>query len=486
MKHLPRRLVAGLAGLVLATGAGIMSGGLATVTQAPQPAQAAGPRPLFQLPFPCGETWRLQTYRGHDDYDIDMFAVNGATNGRTIISSYQGTVSFAGWNTGGGWMVRLNHGGGWESLYLHMISQPVVTTGQSVAQGQHLGNVGTTGNSSAPHLHYEQRRDGAKAESWFDGEPSGITTDGDPPGEPLSPPVVRTSQNCGGTSRGVDVASWGPDRLDVFARGSDNRLKHRWYDGGEWSSWEDLGGTLAADPTAVSWGDGRIDVFIRGTNGGLRHKWYAGGGADGWSAWEDLGGNITSAPDVASWGPGRLDVFARGGEGQLVHRRYAGGGADGWSSWEHLGGTLSSGPSAISDQEGRINVFARGDEGQLMHRWYAGGGADGWSSWEDLGGTLSSDPDAVSREPGRINVFARGGENQLVQKWYERGSGQGGWSDWQHLGGNLASAPGAVSRAPTRINVFAVNSAGALIQRYYTAGDGSDGWSTWQNLGTIP
>ncbi|GAB3957209.1 hypothetical protein GCM10027614_72030 [Micromonospora vulcania] len=37
----------------------------------------AGPRPLFQLPVACGETWQLSTYPGHDDYDVDLFPIEG-------------------------------------------------------------------------------------------------------------------------------------------------------------------------------------------------------------------------------------------------------------------------------------------------------------------------------------------------------------------------------------------------------------------------
>jgi hypothetical protein len=173
--------------------------GLAAVTLAAglavrlAPAAAAGPRPLFQLPFACDDVWRLSTYNGHDDYDIDMFATSGTTAGRPILASYGGTVDFAGWNDGAGWYVKLNHGGGWQTLYLHMRARPVVTTGLSVARGRVLGYVGSTGSSSAPHLHFEQVRDGAKTESWFNGAPSGIRDDA------TSPSVRRRSFNCAAT-----------------------------------------------------------------------------------------------------------------------------------------------------------------------------------------------------------------------------------------------------------------------------------------------
>ncbi|NYT94636.1 M23 family metallopeptidase [Salinispora sp. H7-4] len=177
-----------------------VNGAVVVETARPAEARADGVRPSFQLPFPCGESWELSTYRSHDDYDVDMFASNGTTAGRPILAAAAGTVSYAGWDGGGGWHVQLNHGEGWESLYLHMESPPVVSTGQSVQQGQLLGKVGSTGNSSAPHLHHEQLREGAKVETYFNGIRSEITTDGFPLGEPLSPPVNAVSSNCGDIS----------------------------------------------------------------------------------------------------------------------------------------------------------------------------------------------------------------------------------------------------------------------------------------------
>ncbi len=137
------------------------------------PARAAGPRPLFQLPFPCHESWNLHTYYGHDDYDIDMTANTDVTEGRPILAAYGGTVASAGWDTNGGWFVRIDHGAGWQTRYLHMIESPMVGEGQSVIIGQQIGRVGSTGQSSGPHLHFEQLKDGIgnanKVESYFNG-----------------------------------------------------------------------------------------------------------------------------------------------------------------------------------------------------------------------------------------------------------------------------------------------------------------------------
>ncbi|MEJ7764345.1 MAG: hypothetical protein WKF86_02520, partial [Acidimicrobiales bacterium] len=101
---------------------------------------------------------------------------------------------------------------------------------------------------------------------------------------------------------GPSVASWASGRLDVFERGRDNALWHKWWTGTTWSGWESLGGTLTSEPAAVSWGNNRIDVFVRGTDNAMWHKWWDGA----WRGWESLGGTLTSAPSAASWAPGRL------------------------------------------------------------------------------------------------------------------------------------------------------------------------------------
>ena len=56
---------------------------------------------------------------------------------------------------GCGWYVKIQHAGGIATLYCHMVSRAIVKPGQQVAAGQAIGYVGISGNSSAPHLHFE-------------------------------------------------------------------------------------------------------------------------------------------------------------------------------------------------------------------------------------------------------------------------------------------------------------------------------------------
>jgi Repeat of unknown function (DUF346) len=270
-----------------------------------------------------------------------------------------------------------------------------------------------------------------------------VSATGTPPGTTTA--AFEGLGCCLASGSGPAASSWAPGRLDVFVRGTDNQLWHKWYAAG-WSGFEALGGTTVDSPAAVSSGNGRIDVFVRGTDNQLWHRWYA----NGWSSWEPLGGMLSSGPAVTTWGPGRLDVFVRGTDNQLWHRWYA----NGWSSWEPLGGALTSAPGAVAWGAGRIDVFVKGSDNQLFHKFYAGS----WSAFEGLGGNLASAPAVSSWGAGRLDVWIRGpGDNALYHKWYgNSGAGQpvDGWSLWVDQGGGLAGAPGAVSWSTGRQDVF--------------------------------
>ena len=117
-----------------------------------QAASRTAGRPMFQLPFACGEDWELTTYAGHspDDSKVDFFSDGGTTEGAEVVASAGGTVMKLP-DPGG---VKIDHGGGWYTLYIHMEDIPV-SVGQDVKQGELIGHVGAEGTGVA-HLHYEQ------------------------------------------------------------------------------------------------------------------------------------------------------------------------------------------------------------------------------------------------------------------------------------------------------------------------------------------
>lgn len=94
-------------------------------------------------------------YRGHTGVDLAM----SSAYGKPVYASASGTVISAGWSGGYGKMIKIRHSNGYETWYAHLSSIDV-STGATVYQGQHIGRIGSTGNSTGPHLHFELRING--------------------------------------------------------------------------------------------------------------------------------------------------------------------------------------------------------------------------------------------------------------------------------------------------------------------------------------
>ena len=92
--------------------------------------------------------------------------------GTPIHAAKDGIVIFAGWNGGYGQFVIIDHGNGVSTGYAHQ-SQILVSQGQAVNQGQVIGDEGSTGDSTGPHLHFEVRINGSPQDprSYVSGSP---------------------------------------------------------------------------------------------------------------------------------------------------------------------------------------------------------------------------------------------------------------------------------------------------------------------------
>lgn len=77
-----------------------------------------------------------------------------ANPGTDVYATGNGTVVSAGWETGYGNTIEINHGFGYRTRYAHLQSMKV-KVGQKVVRGEIIGGVGSTGKSTGPHLHYE-------------------------------------------------------------------------------------------------------------------------------------------------------------------------------------------------------------------------------------------------------------------------------------------------------------------------------------------
>jgi murein DD-endopeptidase MepM/ murein hydrolase activator NlpD len=98
--------------------------------------------------------WRSNPFGGgpefHQGLDI------AAPSGTTVTAAASGTVIMAQWYGGYGNYILIDHGGGYSTGYGHL-SAMYVSSGQAVQRGQAIGAVGSTGQSTGPHLHFEVR-----------------------------------------------------------------------------------------------------------------------------------------------------------------------------------------------------------------------------------------------------------------------------------------------------------------------------------------
>ncbi len=133
------------------------------------PAHAA-PETDFEMPFPCGQEWTGTTRSSHSpsyyaiDWnrpDDDGDPVVAAATGTVVVAEPRGTSGYGNW-------VRVSHLDGESTIYAHLKSVSVAV-GQTVDQGTLLGTLGSTGNSTGPHLHFEERNSRGVMAPWFSG-----------------------------------------------------------------------------------------------------------------------------------------------------------------------------------------------------------------------------------------------------------------------------------------------------------------------------
>ena len=107
-------------------------------------------------------------YLSGNDYWSGHLGIDIAAGlGASIYAADSGVVVFSGAAFGGyGYMIMIDHGNGYQTLYAHM-SSTGVGCGASVLQGQYIGASGSTGKSTGPHLHFEVRYLGGFVNPWF-------------------------------------------------------------------------------------------------------------------------------------------------------------------------------------------------------------------------------------------------------------------------------------------------------------------------------
>merc|ERR1712076_214237 len=247
---------------------------------------------------------------------------------------------------------------------------------------------------------------------------------------------------------GVVVASNEDARLEIFVRGHDNQIYHKYQlNDKEWSNWASLGGVyIRGGPSVIKAADVRLVLFVRSTDRAIYYKAQTSANSATWTSWQSLGGRFASSPAAILSAEGFLHVFAVGQDRTLLHKfqfdNVTSAQPD-WSPWQSLGGSMTSLPSAVIDSEGLLHVFARGPDRAL---WHKGQVAEQeprsvtWSDWTCLGGIFSSGPSVSLSSDGTVELFGRGLDKAIWHKAQKvTTNGTLTYDVWSLLGGSTKS-----------------------------------------------
>lgn len=150
--------------------------------------------------------------RWHKSIDI------AAPAGTAIKSVQGGKVTANGWVSGYGWTIEVTHDNGYVSMYHHMQNQSSVAVGTEVKQGQTIGNVGSTGNSTGPHLDLTITKDGTPVDPAsligdYKNAKTGYVYEGSPVYTQLSSAASKSKKSSGGSRRSGGSSSGGLKQL---------------------------------------------------------------------------------------------------------------------------------------------------------------------------------------------------------------------------------------------------------------------------------
>lgn len=275
--------------------------------------------PDFEMPFTCGSSWTGSSRSSHSPsaYAIDFNTPDDFR--KPVLASAPGTVTLVRSLTYSyGKYVVIDHGGGYSTLYAHLDSL-AATVGQRVDQGDLIGLLGTTGGSTGPHLHFEQRRNGSyfppyfHRATWRFGSTAASASCGDRPlvgdwnGDGVDEPAVFRPRLTGSyvrTQRGTSAGDirWGAaGDTPVAADFDGDEVAQVGVKGLGSSTWK-LRSASGATATVAGVG-GTADVPVVG-------DWDRNGRAElGWYRWSDRTFSLR-------WPDGSVRTTVFGGTGQ--------------------------------------------------------------------------------------------------------------------------------------------------------------------------
>jgi len=293
---------------------------------------------------------------------------------------------------------------------------------------------------------------------------------------------------------GVTLGVNEDDRTSLFILGVDKQFYHKYETReGDWSDWDSLGGVFKGGPSVVRSSDGRLQVFGRGSDNQIWHRYQAEPNAEKlWTQWLPLGSKFASDPVAVLSSEGFVHIFAKGADGSLAHKtQYTNNTLFIWTEWTSLGGSLTSQPAVMLDAEGLIHIFVRGPDRALWHKHQIGGQEPRyvkWSEWQSLGGVLASAP----RVPIALNtvnlleIFVRASDKAF---WHRSqvaslppGEREVSWNEWQSLGGVFSSGPSTVLNGEGLVEAFGRGADKAVWHKTQSLVDGVPTWTNWASI----
>ncbi len=166
----------------------------------------AAPLADYQMPFSCNQEWYGSTRSYHSPSAKSVDFNRDGDLGKVVLAAAPGVISTATnlGNTSYGKYVKISHGNNEYTYYAHL-GDYYVTAGQHVDKGQLIGIVGSTGGSTGPHLHFEERYSSTVITAYFDGKV-------------YTMPQTSRSRNCVNVPVAGDWNNDGKDDIGVFQK----------------------------------------------------------------------------------------------------------------------------------------------------------------------------------------------------------------------------------------------------------------------------
>jgi hypothetical protein len=404
-----------LTGVAMAAAVAVLIGVIPSLSTA-TPAEAATDGQMIipasgTIQSKVGDGCRGVSRPTHDGIDIS------GQGGTPILAAYDGVVKTRAYSSGYGYFVDIEHAGGYTTRYAHMVSQGTVAPGAQVKRGQQIGVVGSTGNSTGAHLHFEVWRNGSVYSTINQGFTCLSTVARGNP-IPLVFPGLRTA-----SPGPVGTADFtGDGKADLIGIAADSDLQIRAGNG--------KGGFAGPSVVTSGWGlyrhltytdlnaDGKADLLAVRSDGML--EYYAGGPSGGFTGydridtgWYDLL-HVTSGADYT--GDGLYDVLTVTSSGTLIIRPGNGAGmlvgpnvtaGSGWNGMRMIAGGDFTGDRlgdimAVS-KDGTL-YFYRGLGGRFSAAVAVG---SGWGSITAITGGVDYNGD------GKADLIARTSSGEL-------------------------------------------------------------------------